>query len=178
VRKGVIIAILVGVVLFGGVWAWAFWPEPVVAVNFQKNIERIAVEKGIPVIEVEKLEVKFVEAVSFGGAGGLGAPIVTPKDPQQFFELCGKEAKILVANEKSDYKVIRKYWALVPNGNYVIEYTETYSSPRLDFRVSAVTPTGVVFEKTYLALYIFAAVFTAFLGPIYVSILKDELYFD
>jgi hypothetical protein len=175
-KKGVVITILVGVVLFGGLWAWALWPEPAQAVTFHKEIERLATERGIPVIEVEKLEVKFVEGVGFGGAGGLGAPIVTSRSPEQFVELCGKEGKIFVANERRGNEVIRKYWALVPHGNYVIEYIETYSSPGPILKVSGITPEGVVFEKAYLVLGIVAVVITVIAGPIYAVMCKEILY--
>jgi hypothetical protein len=166
VEKKKVVLTLVGIALLGAFWSWALWPEAKVTVTFQKEIEKIAAEKGIPVTEVKRLEVKFVEGVGLGGAGGLGAPIVTPKDPQQFFELCGKEAKILVANEKDEFgnKAIRKYWALVPSETQVIEYTEVYRSPKLDFGVSAITQEGVVFEKEHGGLVLLAAILTIFVG--------------
>jgi hypothetical protein len=167
-RKEIIgfLLVVAGVVLFGGLWVWCLWPESPQTVTFHKVIERLATEKGIPVIEVEKLEVRFGKAI--------GAPIVTAKDPQQFFELCG-QGKILVANEINGYEVIRKYWAV--DENYVIEYTETYSSPGLSVirKASVITPEGITFEKAYLALIILATIISGVFGPLYVMYVKYYL---
>ncbi len=153
-KKDGVILFVVGV-LFGGLWVWVFLPEPPQVLTFNKYVERLAEERGIPVIEVKKLEVKEVIDEGVGSNVIVGSNVVIVVGPtplksnykEQFIELSGKEAKIFVVNnEELKDKVIRKYWALLPD-NYVIEYAETYNSPRWDFKVKEITKEGVVFGK-------------------------------
>lgn len=174
---GEIIAI---VLVLSAIWCWALRPEPEVSVPIDNTIKTMAEEKGIQVIEVDSLENKFVQHTGFGGAGGMGAPLVKTKNAQQFFDIIGNSPgiKILYTIEKEGGEVRMRYWAISSESTFIIEITNTYYPPAC-YKVNKITENAVIFEKAYefyISFSVPASIIAVIGIPILGSFLEDVLW--
>jgi hypothetical protein len=164
--------ILIAVTVVSTLDYWIFLPEPEIKIEIESKIEQIADSKGISTLRVTDLKSEFVESVSFGGAGGMGAAKIVAGTADEFINIteymnCDK---ILVAFESTDIgdsygKVLQRYWGVGNNsGSLIIEYEREYSmgSRSGDYVFVGIEGSNVVFAKNYVLCFISAAIITAF----------------
>jgi len=137
-----------------------------IKVSLKREIEEKAKSEGMDILSEKKfLENKFVNHVSFGGAGGLGSARAGALDEKDFIKTA-KEigAKwIFYAFSEVDRKLVKKYWTSTAEG-VMIEYSDVYSSDskeetRAEYSVKGYDENEVVFKRD-----IFGSVVRAFLA--------------
>ena len=135
--------------------------DETISVPIQKDIEKIAKNQGISVIEVQAIKEKGFEIVV--------------NDANSFFELL-KEPRIFVTNEiTTDERMrpllIRKYWAFA--NNTAITFSQEYFGPEF-YRVKEITDNEIVFQRDLLKCIAVNTGLTAVLIIVYVVIIYLE----
>jgi hypothetical protein len=105
-------------------------------VEYKKSIENA--------ISVESVDSRFVQHVSYGGAGGLGAVEIKVATAKEFLSLIPKNEKIYTATiQDNSYFVTKKYGAFLKDTTGFVFYTEEYSFENAV--VDKIDNTGVTF---------------------------------
>jgi len=158
--------IILGVICFigiVGIWVWDFLvQDETISVPIQKDIEKIAENQGISVIEVQAIKEKGFEIVV--------------NDANSFFELLKEPKMVFVTNEiTTDERMrpllIRKYWAFA--NNTAITFSQEYFGPEF-YRVKEITDNEIVFQRDFLKCVVANAGLTAVLIIVYVVIIHLE----
>ena len=159
-KKDVIILGMICLISIAGIWVWDFLvQDETISVPIQKDIEKIAENQGISVIEVQAIKEKGFEIVV--------------NDANSFFELLKEPKMVFVTNEiTTDERMrpllIRKYWAFA--NNTAITFSQEYFGPEF-YRVKEITDNEIVFQRDFLKCVVANAELTALLIIAYVVII-------
>lgn len=125
----VMMALVASLFLAGLLWSSLVHDDRTVLVD--RRINSLAKERGDKIIEVEKLENKFVDRVGLGGGGGLGSPYAVVGDVDTFFSLLPKPATILTHTGADTRNVESVYWGYSTE-IILVEKVETVTAPYWD----------------------------------------------
>ncbi|RLE85086.1 MAG: hypothetical protein DRJ41_01880 [Thermoprotei archaeon] len=127
-------------------WMYTLAPAPDITLKIDRSVEVSLAKKGVKICDVLSLVNKLSKTIWWGGAGGMGLPVVNVSKAT-FIKIVNSSYQVFRAFRQEKTKIVKTFYA-VSDVPVIIKYEYSIQEP-FGYHTVELTEDHVTFKKNY-----------------------------